>query len=299
MKIAMQRSATESGLGHGRWQLGIVGLAVDERGTAAIQFTGQHCDKIISLQYNAESFEILLDGRQHNAEDLDDLLSPFMGGAVLLESTSLGFVEIFLCCRALLELSVSRVDLVYVEPEEYANPRRVEILNRRDFELSKDVPGYRAIPKATKLLSDREPQHVIFFLGYEERRLEVALEDYQMIGPASCSLVFGVPAFKPGWEMNSFANNVRVIRDKNLSGGIHFCGAENPAATIQVLEEIRRSIRPSERLFVAPIGTKPNGIGVALFASQDQECGILYDHPVRSKKRTSKVSRWHLFEVEF
>jgi hypothetical protein len=140
---------------------------------------------------------------------------------------------------------------------------------------------------------------VIFLLGYEERRLEVALEDYQMIGPASCSLVFGVPAFKPGWEMNSFANNVRVIRDKNLSGGIHFCGAENPAATIQVLEEIKRSIRPSERLFLAPIGTKPNGIGVALFASQDIECGILFDHPVRSTKRTSKVSRWHLFEVEF
>jgi hypothetical protein len=177
--------------------------------------------------------------------------------------------------------------------------RRSQILHKRDFELSDEVPGYRAIPGATLMLSDRLPQRSVFFLGYEERRLELALEDYQMLQPSSCDVVFGVPAFRPGWEMDAFANNVRVIREREISGGVYFCGAENPDSAVEVLESIYSNLEDDERLFIAPIGTKPNGVGVALFAATHPTVGILYDHPQRRPDRSKEVAGWHLYNVDF
>ena len=111
-------------------------------------------------------------------------------------------------------------------------------------------------------------------------------------------VIFGVPAFKPGWEMDAFVNNIRVIRDKHIRGGIKFCGAENPAAVFNLLSEVYDSREPEEMLFIAPIGTKPHGIGVALFVATHEDVGIIYDHPIRRKGRSQAVSRWHLFSAD-
>jgi len=109
--------------------------------------------------------------------------------------------------------------------------------------------------------------------------------------------VFGVPAYKPGWEVHAFANNVRVLEAKRLSGGVHFCGAENPAGAYEILREIKTSLENDARMVVAPIGTKPNGIGAALFAALHSDVGLLYDHPKKSPGRSEQISRWHLYHV--
>ena len=82
----------------------------------------------------------------------------------------------------------------------------------------------------------------VFFLGYEETRFDRALEDYQMISPNNCIVVFGVPAFQPGWEMDSLANNIGVIRQRNIKGGVYFCGAANPASTVDLLNELYNTL---------------------------------------------------------
>jgi len=148
------------------------------------------------------------------------------------------------------------------------------------------------------MLSDKFPQRSVFFLGYEARRLHRALEVYPMLRPETCSVVFGVPAFRPGWEMDAFANNVRIMKERNIDGGVYFCGAENPASALQVLELIYGELTDREKLFIAPIGTKPNGIGTALFAATHPSVGILYDHPKRRIDRSREVSGWHLYDAE-
>ncbi|MGO9015596.1 MAG: hypothetical protein ACLQF0_11510 [Dissulfurispiraceae bacterium] len=280
--------------------IALMGVCLDDRGEAAKKFLHDRADDIYALEYNVDDFTLSVNGSVINAENIDDFLHPFIGKSIVLETTTLGFVEIFLCCRALKNLGIPKFDLIYVEPHGYNSPRRTaSLLNKRDFELSGEVPGYRAIPGAAIMLTDRQPQLGVFFLGYEERRLEQALEDYQMIQTSRCCSVFGVPAFKPGWEMDAFANNIRVIRDKNVRGGIKFCGAENPAAAVSLLTDIYKGLEPNEKMFIAPLGTKPHGIGVALFASVHKDVGILYDHPRRRHGRSSDVSRWHLYTVEF
>jgi hypothetical protein len=120
-----------------------------------------------------------------------------------------------------------------------------------------------------------------------------------MINANNCAVVLGVPAFKPGWEMNTFANNIHVIKQFHISGGVHFCGAENPAAAFEVLEGIYSELDAGERMYIAPIGTKPHGIGAALYAVQNPQVGVLYDHPARRANRSTDLARWHLFDVEF
>jgi len=303
MRVQMQECDVEAQLVCNHWDLGIVGKQIDDRGRGAVDFVKRHVNETTLIDYDPERFELTIDGTTINSENIESFLQPHIGKSIILESTTLGFVELFLCCKALFSMGFPRLSFVYVEPGSYAlrvsSTRRSVILNKRDFELSDEVVGYRAIPGALRMLSDRFPQRSVFFLGYEERRLERALEDHQMMKSDHCSVVFGVPAFRPGWEMDAFANNVRILKEKRISGGVYFCGAENPASAIQVLETIHNELGANERFFVAPIGTKPNGIGVALFAATRSDVGLLYDHPKRRRDRSREISRWHLYDVTF
>jgi hypothetical protein len=303
MRILMQEGEGSADLNLRRWDLGIVGQPIDDRGRAAIELIHQVTDGTLVADYDPDRFSIEANGDIMNAEAFEDVLQSFKGKSIILESTTLGFVELFLVSRAAKALSFPQLTFLYVEPKGYSvrasNTRRSLILHKRDFELSDEVPGYRAIPGATLMLSDKFPQRSVFFLGYEARRLHRALEVYPMLRPESCSVVFGVPAFRPGWEMDAFANNVRIIKERNIDGGVYFCGAENPASALQVLELIYSELVEREKLFIAPIGTKPTGIATALFAATHSSIGILYDHPKRRRDRSREVSGWHLYEAEF
>jgi len=299
MNLQMREVENSAELGLPRYDYGFVGNAIDDRTTDANAFITSVSNEVLQIEYNTENFEIQLNGETFDAEDLSDKLQFCEGKSAIIESTSIGFVEIFLLCKAFKERGVENFDILYVEPLNYKNMGRSKLLHRRDFELTEEFPpNYIGIPGATILLSDRQPQRGIFFLGYEQQRLDRALENHSMINPGKCNVVFGVPAFKPGWEMNAFANNIRVIRDKNIRGGISFCGAENPKATVSLLQEAQRSLQPGEKLFIAPIGTKPNGVGVALFTALNADVALLYDHPVKSVGRSSQVSKWHLYRVQ-
>lgn len=299
----MQEGETQAELSASSWDTAFVGSALDDRGSSAITHLKNSAGNVLKLGYDSNTFKVTAGTDQIGADDLEDFMERFRGMSIVLECTTLGFVETFLCCRALFNKGFGRLSFMYVEPLSYsireATFRRSQLLHKRHFELSDEVPGYKAIPGATLIMTDRIHQRTVFFLGYEERRLDRALEDHQLIQPKACSVVFGVPAFRPGWEMDAFANNIRVIKERNLRGGVYFCGAENPASALAVLNRIAGELEPGERLFVGPIGTKPMGIGVSLFGALRQDIGILYDHPKRREKRSERVGRWHLYDVEF
>ena len=296
MKISMQEANASTVLSTRTWDLAVVGAVLDERGKQATNFAASRSSRVVTANYDADLFEISIDGGQFKAEETIDFFRRENVKRVVLESTTLGFVEVFLCSRALRNLGVQFLSILYVEPGEYSTVRGERLLHRRDFELSEEVRGFKGIPSATLITTERTRQRFAFFLGFEERRLDVAVQT-QRIRPEDAVVIFGVPAFSPGWEMHSFANNIRVIRDNSLSGGVHFCGAENPLAAYETLASIYDALLPGERLIIGPLGTKPNGIGAALFAASHSEVGLLYDHPRKLPGRTSSVARWHLYDI--
>ena len=238
---------------------------------------------------------LTVDGQPASSGDLSNIVTSAANGAIALETTTLGFVEILLCCRAA-HGKTPILDCLYVEPEDYRRSRDRHLLAKRDFELSGEIVGFRGIPGATRMLNDRRIQRCVFFVGYEGARFRRAFTDLEMLKGRSSSVVFGIPAFKPGWEMDSIANNIPVMRDESIRS-VYFCGADNPRAAVDLLCSTYNSLQPGETMFVAPIGTKPHGLATALFVAQRSDVGVIYDHPNRAPDRSRSVGQWHLFSV--
>ena len=207
----MQEGSSATDLSHAKWDIGLIGKTVDDRGTAATDFIVSNCAMTAVLKYDADEFELECGGSRIAIEEFRKTVPDWSNKSLILEASTLGFAEILLCCAKLRDMG-TRADILYVEPALYKLSGRTALLHRRDFDLSDEVPGYRGIPGFTLLLDQNARLTAVWFLGYEERRLDRALEDFNFLRPDSCSVVFGVPAFRPGWEMDAFANNIRVIR---------------------------------------------------------------------------------------
>jgi hypothetical protein len=297
MRIQMQTGSTQSELCFDRWDHAVMGDAVDARGEAAIEFAKANSNANHTFRYNPKALKIEFDGSQYSAEEPELVFDKFANKSVLLEATTLGFVEILLCCRALKQVGQGAVTLIYTEPKNYYQPRRSEIAHRRDFELTHEVENFMAVPGNTLLLSTDRPIKTVVFLGYEGQRLNRFMEQTGI--PASkYSIVFGVPAFHPGWEMDAFSNNLLFLKGEQMAGKIHFCGAQNPLSAYLMIENIYKSCN-AERLLITPIGTKPHGIGSALFLCEHLDVGVIYDNPKRKKGRSDSVETWHIFRAEF
>ena len=176
MNIGMQKATQPSDIRWGAYRLGLHGSILDERGKVAVDEMRDKVDELLALRYDPHSFEVTFDAERVEVDSLTETLRARLSGRTLLETTTLGFVEMLLCCRTLRQVGADSFDLLYVEPESYRSPRRRHLLHRRDFELSGEVPGYRAIPGFGVLLGDRSPRKGVFFLGYEEARLRRPLK---------------------------------------------------------------------------------------------------------------------------
>ena len=296
--IEMQKARTATQLSGNDWDLAIVGKPIDDRGTAAVDFLTSRAQRTVEFCYWADDLYTTIDGTATYVSQIEEFLIAHKKNRIILESTTLGFAEVFLCCRAAHQLGIEELSFLYVEPGDYKRPQKTQVLQKRAFQLSGLVSGFAAIPGAAMIIDDRAPPTGVFFLGYEERRLDMALDEFSF-RPDKCSIVFGVPAFQPGWEMDAFANNIRVIENNNIRGTLHFCGAENPRGAYEAISAVHRTIAADDRLVLAPIGTKPHGIGVAIYAAKHPEVGILYDHPERRHGRSAKTFNWHLYVAGF
>jgi hypothetical protein len=292
----------QSGLNSGeieamRWDHLIHGEEIDARGRAAIDFGRTYSTAIHELRYIPPKFELLVDGSTYSTEEPEIALAGLKNSAILIETTTLSFIEILLCCRGLRDLGVASFSMLYTEPESYYSPQRSHIVHRRDFELSDQVQEFAGVPGNTILLTGGRSVKTVVLLGFEGQRLARFLEQTGISGSA-CSMIFGVPAFHPGWEMDAFVNNFRVVKGREMAGKVYFCGANNVLSAYQGIERIYNSCT-NERLLITPIGTKPHGIGAALFLCGHPDAGVVYDNPKRKRDRTDKTGAWHLFTIGF
>jgi hypothetical protein len=295
MRLRMQSAEQVSGLRMPTWDVSLVGEPVDDRGRASLSLlTAQR--QLRHVTFRPSTIDALYDGARMEVEALEDALRDVVAThRVVLDATTLGVVEILLLFRAAAEAEAC-VGLLYTEPARYLRGRRSALLNRRDFLLSDEVRPFTSVPGAATLIT--EQTRAVCFVGFEGERLEQALEQTG-VRPHTCNVVFGVPAFQAGWETDSFANNIRVVRTRGLEpGNIRFAGAHNPAAAWRTLNEIYGALAIGQRMVVLPLGTKPHAIGAALFACQ-HSVGLIFDFPTHSQGRSQQVARWHYFEVDF
>lgn len=295
----MQYSNSSDKLSFQKWDLSFSGIPLDERGEKSIEFVTSNSTRNVIFKYISDEFKVKIDDSEFEKDDLDSQLYFLKDSNVLIDSTTLSFSEILIISQSLKNIGLSSLSVLYIEPYDYNKKMKAEaLLSKRDFDLSESVIGFEAIPGHALLISNEIKQKVVFLCGYEAERMDRAFEDSQLNG-AYCSCIFGVPAFCPGWEMDSFDNNIPVIKKRQIKGDIYFCGATNPVAVYQTLDNIYKSLDEEDQMFIVPLATKPMNLAACLFLldKPKEKVAVLYDHPNGVKNGTRKFSKWHLFNL--
>ncbi len=295
----MQYGSRPEQLDFSTWDYAFLGKPMDERGDNSIAFLSGNSLKQIVVKYSPREFTMQFDEDFFHKDDIDDKLKKMVDGSIVIDSTTLNFAEILILSQSLKDLGCKIVSIIYVEPGGY-NQKHLgpDILHKRDFELSEETIGFEAIPGHSLALTNDIYQKVVFICGFESERIDRAMEDSEINSNACCT-IFGVPAFYPGWEMDSFDNNISVLIERRINGGINFCGATNPLSVFQKLNIIYKGLEEDSQMFVVPLGTKPMNIGACLFllTKPKDKVAVLYDHPQEMKNKALKTSDWHLFNI--
>lgn len=267
------------------------GDALDPRGELAVNSWDGQCQRV-QVKYDIDLMEISLGAYKDSADSIVDLLRNFDLSSIVIEATTLGFAELFLLISALVEIGVEEINIVYVEPENYTKTNA----GAQSFALSDMSKGYQPIPRSIVDLSSDDMEAGVFFLGFEPERLDRALEEHQMITSKDVKVVFGMPAFHPGWELDSIIPHLHSVAMNHLV--VDYCSANDPESAYECLERTLSSLGRGKNMFIAPIGPKPCGIASAVFASINAErVGLLYDHPQKSPKRSSGAFVWHEYKI--
>lgn len=97
--------------------------------------------------------------------------------------------------------------------------------NSHQFALSESTCGYVAIPNAIADLSSEEVKAGVFFLGFELERLDRTLEEEQMIASKDVKLVFRIPAYHSGWELDAIVPHLPALDPHKLQ--LDYCSAND------------------------------------------------------------------------
>jgi len=302
MKIKTLSSVgREHDFGGMQWKLAYHGGELDQRSRAAIEMAKATSSSTMLMQYLTEQPDRLcVDGNLVGNPAVMEQMR--RAGKVLLETTSLGFVEVLQLLKHAKAAGLDGVDCLYVEPFEYTKDRYLNSSWAREYSLSESrqlesVRGFTTPPELSK-----HDARLVAFLGYEASRLAGACEQNDAIVGWKRYAVFGVPGYAPGWEMNAMANNIDTLVQREFES-VRYCAASSVSGAYDLLETIHQEGRADQpHTVVAPFGTKPHGIACALFLvgrSSFQASSLIYDHPGRSKGRSSEVRRWHMYRVQF
>lgn len=185
---------------------------------------------------------------------------------------------------------------VYVEPVQYrrsASPAQGLI-----FDLSERIQGIAPLPGFVRLRRPRRPEESCFvpLLGFEGARFGYILDEVEPV-PSKTVPVIGVPGFRPEYPFYAYSGNrVQLERDYIFSNA-RFAKANCPFDLYHELEVISRDFA-GDFLRIAPIGTKPHGLGAVLFAlSRPSDVELVYDHPVRRPDGTTGESRVCVYDI--
>lgn len=222
------------------------------------------------------------------------LQSIFDASVVYIDITGMTYsVWAPLVAAALGAQVVTRV--VYREPLDYKrneNPTRGMI-----YDLSESIDGIAPLPGLASLRA-RVPVDSVFvpLLGFEGARLAHVIETSEPVADRVVPIVGG-PGFRPEFTTQALLSGRLTLEQDGHYSRVQFSKANCPFDLFHELVKIQDHFGGAF-LRIAPVGTKPHGLGAVLFAiSRQGRAEIVYDHPIRKHHRTSGQSRVCLYEI--
>lgn len=278
------------------WDLVVTGNSdIDIRSKAAYEFALKHASSNFKFRYCVQQKRMLVNDSQISGGGLKAKLNGVK--KLLIETTSLDCPDILYLLRSAKDQGVAEISFLYLEPLEYKRPIKGGLSDHRNFNLSENR-RFQSIHGFMANLNDIPKGQAVFFLGFEKARLGQALEQEEALQSWHRHAVFGVPAFEPGWEIDSLSNNVNQLA--SLKYDLQYVAASSVEAAYILLNQLLQDDKTDSPIVVAPLGTKPHTIATSLFLVEHNAYDraiLLYDHPQRSTDRSDDIGRWHMYDI--
>jgi hypothetical protein len=216
-------------------------------------------------------------------------------GDVYLDITGMSYNAWAPLLRAFLGTE-HKCHVVYVEPIDYrrsAAPARGML-----FDLSEGIEGIAPLPGFATITRRRRRDEPVLvpLLGFEGTRLAHVLRETEPTLDRVVPIV-GLPGFRPEFPSQALIGNRTSLDEGFLFSKVRFAKANCPFDLFHMLHEIQADFAAAN-LRIAPVGTKPHGLGAVLYAlSRGSQVEIVYDHPKRKAKRTTGEARICLYDV--
>jgi hypothetical protein len=276
---------------------------IDDRSAYSVSHAARAAKRSHLVSYDSDAFTLKVGDQVYKADGVIDLPLNIRANSILLDATTMEFPEIVLILHAYNSLPRGRrprCAFIYTEPEGYSKKSTDEAISPGvAFNLSSGFKAKNPIPPYTTMFRVGTKARLIAFLGFEGSRLSQVLNDEDGHYYHKVTVVFGMPPFQASWDLHSLMANYRLLQRDNTS--VRYCSANNPRAAYQLLREAHEANMGGEtnRLAVAPFGTKPMALGAALYCVENSTIlRIVYDHPMRLQGRSYGVNRTHFYEVD-
>ncbi len=269
--------------------------SLDDRGEQAYKIVSKIQDSI-RVEYNPLTFSIQMNSEIIPYKDFLTYIQSITTSRILIEATTLSFAEIlYILEGANQNNTITEIQILYIEPKEYKF-HNSSVTTYDEFSLSDKFQQYPPLPGYT-INAELNDIDLVAFLGFEKTRLGQIFAQEETIYK-NFTPIIPLPGFLPGWENRSINNHLKFFSPKYFFSDLKYVAANNPYQAYTILEKIANS---QKNFRVAPIGTKPNTIGCAVFLvnheNEEANYGALYDFPVKSKKRSKGIGQIHIYNL--
>lgn len=242
-----------------------------------------------------DTVQISINGAESSVVSLRDqhsLQQIIKGRRILLDISGLPY-HVWAPLLKAAYLSKTYTRILYAEPGGYTlhkNPASYSL-----FDLSKEFEGLAPLPGFAQLIEPAEDTPAIFvaLLGFEGNRPRSLI--YQLDPPPKVVPVIGVPGFQIEFPTYTITCNQEMLEEFHAFRDMRYTKASCPFDAFDTLLEIRKDY-PDHYMYIAPVGTKPHGLGAVLYSIiNSSNTEILFDHPVKKKGRTTGLGVIHIY----
>jgi len=188
------------------------------------------------------------------------------------------------------ELSIK---VIYIEPSSYA--RKIAPLDNEFYNLSSHIKGVAPV-NGFHTLIDSDKFTFVPLLGFEGARFNLINNTLEPTSKDSIIPLVGLPGFEPWYVFETIRGNRQILKITDSYQWIDYVPGDCTFSCYYKLEEI---LKIKKNLKVAPIGTKPHALAAFILAlNYPNNVEIVYDHPIRTTKRTDGASKVHIYDIK-
>ena len=273
---------------------------IEERSTFANKISGKLFDDVIfrEIQFKDEANDIIEVVETHTEYNLRSkseirnlLFSSGNISNIYIDASGLNVRSISHLLKCALELSSEKavkVFIVYAEPAAYKVGKSSE--EGEYLDLSERIKGIYPIPGFEVIKPSAGRIMFVPLLGFEGGRFAYVLSQVESPDVITFPIV-GVSGYRLEYPFVTFYGNRRPLIETDSWGAVKYAMAGSIVDafyTLLILHEKHEGVF----MKIAPLGTKPHAMAALLFACcYPRDTEIIYDNPVRVKKRTSGVGK--------